>query len=277
MKKTLAFFTVLIILLTSLTSCSNIEKHATCHPVSYPMSKWAGENIELYIVDPDIMDNPKDLIFVDYGDKKLAYYAQWECNYQVILNICDIREFAFSEKGKTYKNCNGIARWDIELIDKTHCKLINGPKYSEFGLPEEVILTRVATNLTKEDFPQIDIDEQYSFCPTYYYGTNWISDDSQFEVNFDILGFNSNGVGIVNIDSNPEIKYYMYFLESNFSVYVSQKKTALGYLNESDITEHWQCEYFENYFVATVIRSEYYEPGQVITFNRVMPEEDATE
>ena len=276
MKKPLVFIAALIILLTSLTSCTYITKFDTCHPTNYPMSKWAGENIELYIVDNAIMDNPYSIMIVDYGDKKISYNVWWHQNYLTCLSIRDTREGVYvEEEPPSYgeNNYHYVSGWDIELIDETHCKLINGPEFADLELPEEVILTRVATDLTKEDFPQIDIDERYSFCPTYYYGTKWRSDDGQFQVEIK----SHSATGALTVASDTEAKLWMRFLESNSSVYVLKENTGLGYLNESDITEHWRCEYFENYFVATVIRSEYYEPGQVITFNRVMPESDVIE
>lgn len=273
MRKNISILILLPFILLLLSSCSFITKFDKCHPTNQPMSKWVGScndiQFELYIADSD--SDSEDIMIIDYGNKKLSYIVWWHGNYLSQMSINDVRvvyqQISDNSVHKTHLN---IGYWNIELVSQTCFKLIyygvgrrgGVSEIPELMLPEEVVMTRVATGLT-EPIPQIEPDENYGYCPAYRQGTKWVSDDNQISI--DMVNC---GEGRVVFADDPNLQYYIGFFESNSKAYsVKDQEDHYDILRYSFATEEWRCEYFEKYFTAEVVRSEHYETGHILTFN----------
>ena len=221
MKKAVALLLFWVAVLLSLSSCSHIIKFDSCHPINHPMSKWVGDctdiHMELYVFDDEL----GEYMVIDYGDKKISYLVWWHQNYFSQMSTRDVRESFIDENQASWRQDLHLSRdwWDVELIDETHFKLVKRDvqisdikcDIPELMLPNEVIMTRVETELTSEDIPQLEQDENYIFCPTYHYGTKWISDDNK--VSFD--GIKGDGTAKVTFAADPNSVYCIGFFEVN--------------------------------------------------------------
>lgn len=284
MKKTVALLSFLLVVLLLVSSCSHIRKYDSCHPVNHPMSKWEGDadglHFELYIGD----EEHRDFMVIDYGNEKISYLVWWHQNYLSQMTINDIRESSLDENESPVHQVLNLRRgsWDIELIDETHFKFIHGlaeisdakSYIPEAMLPNEIVMTRIQSKIGDENFPSIEKDENYDFCPTYRYGTQWISDDNRIIIdNIESSGTYTAGTSKVIFADEPNAVYYIGFFELDHKAYLMKwEEDSLFYFSKSKFvksTEEWQCEYFENYFTARVIRSEHYEPGHILTFTLV--------
>lgn len=181
----------------------------------------------------------------------------------------------------TYFTPINLKQYGFKEIDETHFKFTKGEVQSsetkcdipELMLPNEIIMTRTQSDLNEEEFPEIEKNDNYDFCPTYRYGTKWQSDDDQVVINnIDCFG-NLAGKSSVTFTTEPNSVYYIAFFEVNSKAYlVRWENDSLSDFSEQEFrkaTEEWQCEYFENYFTAQVIRSNYYEVGHTISFTLV--------
>lgn len=284
MKKSVVLLSFLLVVLLLLSSCSYIRKYDTCHPAKQPMPKWEGDaeglHFELYIGD----EEHEDFMIIDYENKKLSYLVWWHQNYLSQMTINDIRESSLDESISPADQVLHLLRgsWDVELIDETHFELIHGPEEfpdaicdtPEATLPNEIVMTRTLSDLGNENFPQIGRDEAYDLCPTYRYGTQWISDDNRVVINnIESSGTHTAGTSKVTFTEEPNSVYLIGFFELDYKACLMKwEEDSLFYFSKSNFassTEEWQCEYFENYFTARVIRSEHYEPGHILTFTLV--------
>lgn len=281
MKKAVAVLLLLLSAGLSLSSCMHIKKYDSCHPVNHPMSKWEGYaegvQFELYIGD----DEYKDFMVIDYGNKKISYLVRWHRNYASQISITDVRESFVDENKSPVKQTLNLPRgsWDIELIDEIHFKFVRGSvkvpdatcDIPEVTLPSEIVMVRIPSEISSENFPQIEKDEAYDRCPTYRYGTQWISDDNKVIIdNIKSSGTYTAGTSKVTFVEEPNLVYLIGFFELDYKVYLTKwEQDSLFYFSKSEFlksTEEWQCEYFENYFTARVVRSEHYDPGHILTF-----------
>lgn len=284
MKKAVVFLSFLLVALLFLSSCSHIRKFDSSHPVNHPMSKWEGDAeglpFELYIGD----EEHNDFMIIDYGNKKISYLVWWHQNYLSQMTINDIRESSLDESISPADQVLHLLRgsWNIDLIDETHFKFIHGSaefpdatnNIPEVMLPNEIVMTRTRWDLGNESFPQPKRDEAYDLCPTYRYGTQWVSDDNMITIdNIKSRGTYTSGTSKVTFAEEPNSVYYIGFFELDYKAYLMKwEEDSLFYFSKSKFansTEEWQCEYFENYFTARVIRSEHYEPGHILTFTLV--------
>ncbi len=291
MKKAVAASLLLIAVLLSLSSCIHIIKFDSCHPVNHPMSKWEGDaeglHFELYIGD----EEHEDFMVIDYGIQKISYLVFWHQNYLSQMSLNDVRECTLDENESPIHQSLNLKRsyWDIELIDETHFKFVaHGAveiadvtsNIPELMMPNEIVMTRTQAEINKENFPQIERDESYSLCPTYRYGTQWVSDDNKVIIENIESRYNlSAGTSKVTFVEEPDSVYYIGFFELEHKAYLLKWEeetyfTASKFVHSK---EEWQCEYFENYFVARVIRSEHYEPGHILTFTLVDTPLDSNE
>lgn len=268
MKRLIALLFVLALLLASLTSCRYRGFNDSRHPSNQPMTKWGAEGIELYVLGPD----QRSFMIVDCNGKKMTYFVTYGYG-QIVVD--DVHPLYYKlETGEVEKGLITITLWNISLKTETKFKLYDGVidvpgggyDIPELMFAEELDFVRIATNLTEEDIPKIKIDEQYGlFCPKYRPVTQWISDDQQMTMDRRIC----------QLTSDPDTQFYINFFESNSSAYLTKitdenKRDDTSSL-VSQSTEEWKCEYFEDYFLATVVRSEYYEPGHVLTFTLLPP------
>ena len=76
--------------------------------------------------------------------------------------------------------------------------------------------------------------------------------------------------GEVTILGDTETKMYMKFHEYNSMAYLGQFEddSAFSRIDVRQTKEQWHCEYYEDYFIATVVCSERYSPGQIFRFNK---------
>ena len=259
------------------------------------MSKWTADGIELYVLKDCGPTDEKPCAFVDdavmivhYGDTEMVYDVKitsrlGENGYGMYIR--DIYETT------TYVSDSHIGPpehyffyyGDIEAINDTkfavtlNCPEITGGGYDipELMFPEEITFALAAENLTESDIPKIEKDEQYEFCPTYREYSEWISNDLKMTL---YVCFYSNTDKRVKCRLNDGscVSFYVNFFESNSSAFLTEiteenRNVKDVSLIVNDSGEQWQCEYFEDHFVATVIRSEHYEVGQVWTFNLLPP------
>lgn len=291
MKKAVVVSLLLLAVLIALSSCSHIRKFDSCHPVNHPMSKWEGDaeglHFELYIGD----EEHEDFMVIDYGIKKISYLVFWHQNYASQMSLNDVRECTLDEnESPTYQSPHlERSNWDIELIDETHCKFVSHgvgeiedatSNIPELMMPTEIVMMRTQSELNKENFPEIEADESYGLCPTYRYGTQWISDDNKVIIENIKSGYNSTaGTSKVTFVEEPDSVYYIGFFELDHKAYLLkwEEETYFTASKFAHSKEEWQCEYFENYFVAQVIRSEHYDPGHILTFTLVDTPLDSNE
>lgn len=274
MKRLIALFFVLALLSTSLTSCLTRSRlmDDSRHPLNQPMTKWGAEGIELYVLGPD----QDSFMIADFNGKKMTYFVSLDSSLFAVEDLHPV--YYKLETGELETLRTIIREWSISLKTETKFELSHGATavpgggydIPELMFAEEIEFVRIATNLTEEDIPKIKIDEQYGlFCPKYRSGTQWISDDHQMTIK---SGFKD----ICQITSDPNTQFYINFFESNSSAYLTKitDENKSDYSRSSIVsqsTEEWKCEYFEDYFLATVVRSEYYESGHVLTFILLPP------
>lgn len=155
MKKTMIFFAYFLILITILPSCDLSGKNFAWHPTETPMSKWMGENIELYILPRDEIYKG-DLMIIDFGETKLAFYVWWHQNGLTQLSLRDKRVVDLGNNEDF-----AVAYFEGKTVSKTKYLLysISTKNLPKNLFPEEIILERVATNLSYEDVPDIETSE----------------------------------------------------------------------------------------------------------------------
>ena len=267
MKKLIVVVCLFALLLSSLTSCGLLII-VNWTPDRQPMSKWVADGIELYVLE----DNADSFMIVNYGDTQMFYRFRFSYRAGPPFSIDDIRKYSYHEIASGDFLLISDAKFKVTMYDST--VFGGGHNLPELMFPKEIIFTRVATDLTEEDIPQIAIDPQYSFCPIFSETSKWVSDDLQMTLinNEPLLGQQK-----CQLASDPNTQFHVNFFESNSSAYLTKiteenKSSSETSLIVSQSTEEWACEYFEDHFLATVIRSEYYEPGHVLTFTPVSPD-----
>ena len=298
LKKILALLCFCALLLTSLTSCAQYfwDWVYGTGPWNRPMSKWTADGVELYIlndcgptdVNPSAFVNDAFMI-VHYGDTEIVYKvgiysAHTKKGY--VMYISDGRETIMytSSYSKNPPHIYTLSAGNIETISETEFSvtLIRPPEISgggydipELMLPEEITFTLAAENLTEADIPEIHRDEQYQFCPTYRTYSEWISDDLKLFLYVSVYSDTDKRVRC-RFNDGSGVSFYVNFFESNSSAFLTKITEENQNVNDVSLIvnasgEQWECEFFEDYFVATVIRSEYYEVGQILTFNLLLP------
>ena len=267
MKKAIAFFLVLLIVPSVLCSCNNLWPDL--HPGNQPMTKWEGDGVELYIssgIDPDI------LIVTD-GEQKYSFISEFGLNFYAALYLSDRRETAPTEEPSfsmigDAPEWRPVATYYVHVRPNGTCRLTLEFNYSSFFdgiLPEEVILKKTADGLTPEDFPQFPFYENYAYCPIYDYDRNviWVSSDGRMTLDADPPPY-------VTLHEEEGTILRVRFVDFDDMVYAGRCTDEFDlYLPFSAMHEHWQCEYFEDHFVVTIIQSEYYEVGETVTFTKV--------
>ena len=271
-KMFLCYLGISILLSVILCGC-NLTKNEW-HPIKSVMSKWEGDGIELYILDDDI-NNGKDLIFIDSGDGKLVFDVLWQGNGLWNLEMLD-RRMPKNEDGSTLDGDlheHTAGSFGLTILKEGSCLL---KPYVTCHIPEnmlsdKIVLQRTVTDLNPEDIPEIKLNDKYGFCPTYRYGSQWLSEDEQISISILPQKKAELGIGKILFDKEPNADLYIKFHEYNSMAYVGgfSENTHNFYVNIRDAQEQWQCEYFEDYFTATVVCSGRYPTGQVIRFNRI--------
>lgn len=291
-KKSLAGICLFALLLTFLTSCTSwfytwfYGKKPWCQP----MTKWAAEGIELYVLQTagDEKSVYDAIMIAHYGDTRMFYDVSihpYHIEKGYGMTISDIHETAsyLSEPSVSSPSRFPIYYGDVEPISDTEfrvtlsdCEIFGGGyDIPELMFPKELTFTRVAENLTEADIPEITLDQQYEFCPTYRAYSRWISNDLQMTLYVYVLT-NVDKRTKCQLSGDSDVSFYVNFFESSSSVFLTKiTEENVNAPDKSLITsnsgEEWRCEYFEDYFLATVIRSEYYEAGHVLTFTLLPP------
>ena len=259
-KKVIVSFAILLILITTLPSCDPSGRNFAWHPTQTPMSKWVGENIELYVLPVD--ENYKgSLMIIDFGETKLTFYVRWHQNGLSELSLHDKRVMDSSI------DYFAVASFYGKTVSETQYLLYSYDTYNlpDDLFPEKIMLNRVATDLSYEDIPVIKTDENYKFCPVYHRGTEWISIDNKTAI---IAPVSSRyGIGKVIFDGAENEPLDVIFLEYDSTIYCGNWNSYSAVILE-DAQEMWKCDYFEDYFVATVLCSDYYNVGESITFTK---------
>ena len=260
MKKAFALLLLLSILLVTLSSCNLFWMDK--HPANQEMTKWEGDGLELYIGQLG-----QDRLLINRGSEKWVFDVTWHGNGLAIMGLADTRRPTVPEDMRFAPEHIFVAGYIVSLRPNGTALLTyqGDASYYKGLFPEKAKLRKTAENLTIEDFPLVDNKENdsYRFCPIYHFGTNWISDDGNVRISM----FDSNNIRTTF--SGEEDWLYSEFIELDSMFYAGERKKDLPYnLPLSAMQEHWQCEYFEDYFIATVIQSERYETGETITFRK---------
>lgn len=262
-------------MLTS-TSCEDPD-----NPCYHPMTKWETDNLELYVLEVG-----KGLLIFNYEDEKFAYDVRFFAGSS--MAVYDRRETFFTDKETTDFIADErtdrailypIGVFSLHSCRETSCKVSCGEVNIFFQsgvVSEEIRFDKTADGLTLDDIPQIDLDEDYGYCPIYYPESKWISDDSRIVITMTKATEDEKDVGIVEFVNESKDDVYICFFECNSKAYLGELKenadSLFGDVEYYDIRkaqDEWRCEYFENSFKATVIRSDYYEVGSVINFTRL--------
>lgn len=268
-------FKLLLIILSSVITLSSCNLTKTeWHPTRFPMSKWEGDNLTLYILNQDI-NNGTDLILIDLGEEKLTFDVWWHGNGLWNLDIID-RNVPTTENAPQLSGISerrSVGSFDLKILDEKHSEL---RVYSPEDIPEDffpndkIVLECTATDLKKEDIPIIDTND-YSFCPTYCYGSLWLSEDKQISIKILPQKKAEHGIGEVTFSNDPNVVEYMKFARFNSSAYIGEfGENELFYFNIRNANEEWKCEYSEDSFIATVVHSHRFKQGEVFSFYKVI-------
>lgn len=265
MKKVIVSFSILPILIITFFSCDLSGRNFAWHPTQTPMSKWVGENIELYTLPLD--ENRKgDLMIVDFGETKLAFYVRWHQNGLRELSLYDKQGIDLWENDSY--DYFWVAGFDGKTISETQYLLYSYDTYNlpDDPFPEKIMLNRVATDLSYEDIPEIKTDENYKFCPIYQKGTEWISSDNKTVIV--TTASSQHGIGNAIFDNAKNEPLDVIFSKYNSTIYCGNWDFQDPSSILKEAKEIWKCEYFEDYFIATVEYSDHYKAGASITFTK---------
>ena len=260
-------FAILLFVVFSLFSC--LIRDRVGDPTHQPMSKWTSDGYEFYVID-----SQKGFLICNFEDKTVAYDVVFR--YPGVMNLLDRRpqEVTFPDDiimSDAYENPG----YDVAIgtyhfsSDSAFGVTFRGAVVATDFPNDKIIFRRVATNLSPDDIPTIEIDSNFTYCPIYSIGSSWHSSDGRISIDVEgtLYPYDSHAFGRVTIADHATPNLCIFFSEITSSAYLGVSEVMNGYgdIVASDI---WKCEFFEDRFVATVISSDYYESGTVLEFTK---------
>lgn len=284
MKRLVVSLIVTVILITfTLCSCSPVYQYSIS-PESQPMSKWEADGFELYITDLY-----KGLLICYFTEKTIAYDVYFSAGNSIQLMDRRPQDVVF-EDNVLYSDAYEKPGYTVAIgsyhpSSKTKCTMtIEGSpvKTSCFSKEQELVFRRTATDLTAYQIPTIEIDANFTNCPIYSIGSKWISHDGNITIDIEgqLRPYKSYAIGKIAINGQTDENIYIAFNEIDSVAYLGNLTTPKSFPLRYDTqlaSDQWKCEFFEDYFVATVICSNYYEPGDILTFTLVRTPTNSTE
>ena len=273
MKK--SFITlVLIVMVAVITSSCSIN------PGSQVMTKWEAEGFELYITEPY-----KGILVWKREDSSVAYNFEFAGGDDIFLfdrrqqfvNLEDYFDYEFlnQEEVEYQGYIAAIASYTMQSESEFFCTIKDYLISTQQFPMNTLTFRRTATGLTERDIPQIELGESYEHCPVYSLGSKWISDDHMVTIEMEdrfygsIAPYHRCPVGKITLMDGTASEYNIVFNELDSRAYVGEMKYSGGYgesYNISNASDIWECAFLEGEFTATVILSDYYEVGTVLTF-----------
>ena len=288
MKKLFKYVSIVLALFTfamSLSGCliRNYDKLAP----NFPMTKWEADGYELYIGDNIELGG---VMVCHLEDGKTVTYAADIGMFGI--TIADTRKpileapHSAGEVSKYYQL--GYFKYNIGLFRSSftmkYCSNNGGlsPEWLWDGAPEKELKFKLTQrNLNEDDIPKVEFDPALDYCPVFYPGCKWLSDDGKVSIRTetaesrkeceedDFYYYRQPFVGKATFSEESLEEYDVVFGQLDTGIYIG---SLLSGENDSTICDRstaeeiWECEYFEDGFTAKVIKSQRYEIGTVIRF-----------
>ena len=157
LKKHTLWLIIFILIVMTLCSCNLIKMEK--HPAKFPMSKWAGEGIELYILDGELNDG-KDLIIVDCADSRFVFDVVWRGNGLWCLDMFQRNNFQTeqSQTSNEEKVMDSIGSFELTILDSSRCRIekyISNSFPNGMAIKDNIILSLTTTDLSLKDIPMV--------------------------------------------------------------------------------------------------------------------------
>ncbi len=291
MKKFVCMIFLAVSLLVTSTSCvlsdfldTLWENQNRIEPANQIMTKWEAEDFELYITRQGA-----GLLIWNRDDKEIAYdielWGNFSTGYYGFLfdrrqQYVDFDYYAekkvLGDEAYEYQGYLVSFLYYEPVNDTTFLLEFQDASFVTNSLSEKKLrFQRTATGLTSDDVPDIAPSKEYENCPIYFLGSKWISEDNgiviEMEKEFEFITpiFHRCPIGTITILDSEKTNMQIIFSETDAQAYVGTLSTQDPQTKPYDITQAshiWQCEFYEEYFLATVISSDRYDEGTTIKF-----------
>ena len=272
MKKVISFIFVVVLIALTLYSCGPAYKNSIS-PKKQPMTKWVAEEFELYVTDTN-----KGLMICNFNEKTIAYDVAFLHGSDMLLMDRRPQDVVFEDNviySDSYEKPGySVAIGSYTPSSETSFRVkLEGAHIKTSYFSKELVFKRVATDLKTEDIPVIETDIDFNNSPIYSIGSKWISNDDNISIYIEgeLKPYDSYAIGKVAIKGQEDKDIYIAFNEIDSTAYLGFLKNpnAIGLVYDVELaSDKWNCEFFKDYFVATIISSNYYENGTVLVFNR---------
>ena len=290
MKKLFRFVSIVLAMFTfamSLSGCLIRNYDKLAH--NFPMTKWEADGYELYIGDNielggvlvchlkdgrtvtytadigmfgiTIADTRKPIFEVPPFTGEVSKY------YQLGYFKYNIGFFRSSFTMKYYSNNDGLS-----------------PEWLWDGAPEEELKFKLTKRgLKKDEIPKVEFDSALDYCPVFYPGQEWLSDDEKVSIRTEtaesrkvsesdeLYYYRQPFAGKAIFSGESSEEHDVVFGQLDTKIYIGSLlpgETDSTICDRSIAEEIWECEYFEDGFIARVIKSQRYEIGTVINFSK---------
>jgi hypothetical protein len=255
-------------------------------PHYQPMTKWETDDFELFVVNMY-----KGVLVCHFPDKTEIYDLVFSTHAMGIV-------YMLNENTKTEQSDSAHTTVDIippPSPDK--CILFSAIVYGEnffswtetsfearfapvtidMGLfpSEDVIFRRTEVNLTEDDIPRPEIEKDESN-PIFKIGSQWKNDtgltiDMPKEYIRRLPEYTEYFYPIGKVNNLPYSNQEFSIIFSIFDsrAYIVSTPEQYSVYDITTAQEVWDCEFFEDYFIATVQESPYYEPGTILRFSLI--------
>ena len=254
---------------------------------AHPMTKWEADGYELYLRNREgdfdgilvcHLENGKTVMYdVDIG--------------RIDIGVVDTRTPIGAIPGNTMEsNSNsycylGYFEYNMSISKRSFRLKYSGnddgvsPEWLWEGAPEKELKFKLTKkNLKKEDIPELEFDPALDYCPVFFPGSEWLSDDGKVSIatktwSIDSPEFYAQEQSLAGkatfLGENPE-EYSVVFGQLDTKLYIgnllSDQEDAI--CDRTLAKEVWQCEYAEDHFVAEVIKSDRYPVGTILVFTK---------
>lgn len=255
----------------------------------FGMTKWEADGYELYIDEDLGLDN----VFICHLDdgRTMTYSACIDVLYSITM--VDPRKpliempqgESSSYKYYLFYYQFGHFEYDINFFRTSlTLKYIGNddgvsPEWLWEGAPEKELKFKLTKkNLKKEDIPEVEFDPALDYCPVFFPGSEWLSDDGKVSIAAETCSIDppdfyarmrSFAGKATFLGENPE-EYSVVFGQLDTKLYIgnllSDQEDAI--CDRTLAEEVWQCEYAEDHFVAEVIKSNRYPVGTILVFTK---------
>lgn len=288
MKKLFRFVSIVLAMFTfamSLSGCliRNYDKLAS----NFPMTKWEADGYELYIGDNIELGG---VLVCHLNDGRTVTYTADIGMFGI--TIADTRKPIFEVPpftGEVLKYYQlGYFKYKIGFFRSSftmkYCSNNDGlsPEWLWDGAPEKELKFKLTQrNLNKDDIPKVEFDPALDYCPVFYPGCEWLSDDGKVAIRTEtaedrkvsesdeLYYYKQPFAGKATFSGESSEKYDVVFGQLDTKIYIGNLlsgETDSTICDRSVAGEIWECEYLENGFTAKVIKSQRYEIGTVIRF-----------